>query len=261
MRRWFVVSRDIVSFNALSRARSIPHSHSSPNMTTNKMKIIDKERKSEMKNTRRNSHRIHWIVHHTGMNGAGMRKMVKPQGEEIMNLCGIATFQLANENTQLVDEFLLGYVVVGAGRFFFSCISPILFLYCHIVSGVSAIFRFAFQIWKWNKTKCDAANRRGKKIRRHNLSFVWLVHMDEFSVCSSRISCCCALDLLHRTTQSHVEIRKCLIIGRSVHCAWHSGTQTPKPANAGPVKIDPKPKCKFGRSRWNEKWERDTTHK
>lgn len=61
-----------------------------------------------------------------------MRKMVKPQGEEIMNLCGIATFQLANENTQLVDEFLLGYVVVGAGRFFFSCISPILFLYCHI---------------------------------------------------------------------------------------------------------------------------------
>lgn len=260
MRRWFVVSRDIVSFNALSRACSIPQSHSSPNMTTNKMKIIDKVRKSEMKNTRRNSHRIHWIVHHTGMNGAGMRKMVKPQGEEIMNLCGIATFQLANENTQLVDEFLLDRCWCWP-LFFYRAFRQFYFSTVTSVSGVSAIFRFAFQIWKWNKTKCDAANRRGKKIRRHNLSFVWLVHMDEFSVCSSRISCCCALDLLHRTTQSHVEIRKCLIIGRSVHCAWHSGTQTPKPANAGPVKIDPKPKCKFGRSRWNEKWERDTTHK
>lgn len=257
MRRWFVVSRDIVSFNALSRARSIPHSHSSPNMTTNKMKIIDKERKSEMKNTRRNSHRIHWIVHHTGMNGAGMRKMVKPQGEEIMNLCGIATFQLANENTQLVDEFWLLVLAAFFSRAFRQ-------FYFSTVTSWAVWVQFSGSPFKYeNEIKRNAMQRteEGKKIRRHNLSFVWLVHMDEFSVCSSRISCCCALDLLHRTTQSHVEIRKCLIIGRSVHCAWHSGTQTPKPANAGPVKIDPKPKCKFGRSRWNEKWERDTTHK
>lgn len=34
-----------------------------------------------------------------------------------------------------------------------------------------------------------------------------------FGIAESNIMLLCALDLLHRTTQSHVEIRKCLIIG------------------------------------------------
>lgn len=50
--------------------------------------------------------------------------------------------------------------------------------------------------------------------RRHNLSFVWLVHVDEFLVCLIRISCC-SVRLIYCAEWHKVTLRyeKCFIIG------------------------------------------------
>lgn len=260
MRRWFVVSRDIVSFNALSRALNtsltLIAKHDDEQNENNRQREEERNEKHTAQLSQNSlncaPYRNEWCWHAQNGKATGWRDY------EFVWHCHIPIGKRKYTTRR--------WVFVGLCR----CWCWPLFFLVHFANFISLLshrwavwVQFSGSPFKYeNEIKRNAMQRteEGKKIRRHNLSFVWLVHMDEFSVCSSRISCCCALDLLHRTTQSHVEIRKCLIIGRSVHCAWHSGTQTPKPANAGPVKIDPKPKCKFGRSRWNEKWERETQH-